>query len=181
MTIKELTLEFKKFQQETLENFNKMLGLINKDVEEQEDKFPIWSPKNKEKYYFVDNNGIVKGALYEDGNENQELRVLFGNAHKLDVQAERFALINKYTNLYRKYVEEHSEESNWHNFHEEKWYAFYDNKNKRIDTSCDYEGKCQGIIYSDTRQVIRDAIEFIGEKNMLKYVLCVDEDYENYI
>lgn len=181
MTIKELTLEFKKFQQETIENFNKMLGLINENNEEQKPKkeLTIWAPKDGEKYYFIDLYGRVDSCLFNAGDSFDSQMMAIGNVYQTKEDAERFALINRFTNLYRKYIEEHDEIVDWHDYCEEKWYAFYNYKENRIDISCDYDGQCQGVVYATNRQIIVDAIDFIGEKNMLQYVLEIEVDDEN--
>lgn len=181
MTIKELTLEFKKFQQETLENFNKMLGLINENNEEQKPKkeLTIWKPKDGDKYYFINHYGNIEGTQYDDEDQFDTRNVGNGNAYSTIDDAQRFLLINKFSDLYRKYVEQHSGELCWNNFSQDKWYAYYDHRHDKIDISCDYEGKCQGIVYADTKQTIIDAIKFIGEKNMLRYVFEVDPNNDN--
>lgn len=175
MTNKELEMEFKDFKDEVskiLESMRLMIRDITEKVPHKKE-LNIWKPQEGEEYYYSESDGSILSAVYNEDLKKHSHRIICGTAHETMLDAERYALINKYSNLYRKYVEEHSEELCWGNPSQDKFYAYYDFETNQIDISEDFVTKSQGTIYAHSKEVIYDAIEFIGKKNMLKYVFEV--------
>ena len=77
----------------------------------------------------------------------------------------------KYTRLFRQYVEQHSELLDWGNREQSKYSLYYEHYDKQIqywnNTTCQHVGS----IYASSTQVLQEAIEFVGEDNVKKYIL----------
>lgn len=150
-----------------LEALKKQLEEIKKQIEElEESKKEIWMPEIGEDYWYITDTCTVADASYFD-NEIFEC----GNFFKTEAEAEYQANVQKYTNLYRKYVEEHSKPLDWNNVNQCKCYAYYSSYQDAIGFYTEHHKKLQGVIYASEQQILEDAISFVGEENAIKYVL----------
>lgn len=137
-------------------------------------KGEIWKPEIGEDYWYITDTGSVADACYdEDGFDNEVFDC--GNFFKTEAEAEYQAKVQKYTNLFRKYVEEHSEPLDWETGDKCKYYSYYDYENSKIYFDCAYSYRQQGTIYASSKEVLDEAISFVGEENVLKYVLGVEK------
>ena len=75
--------------------------------------------------------------------------------------------------MFKHYVEEHSEPLDWKDIEQDKWYIYYDFHNGCIDFDIDNIWEIQGIIYASSEQILKDAIAYVGEENVKKYILGV--------
>lgn len=156
--------------QQKIVDMEKQLAELRKELEKKDRG--IWKPKKCEVYYSVDNDGDVFG----DANENTDLdndRFRFGNYYKTEEEAEKMSNYLKYTNLLRKYVEEHSEPIDWGE-DTKKYFIYRTNQPKRLIVDYDYYQQ-QGTIYASSEKVLREAIEFVGEDNIKKYIFGIEE------
>ena len=147
-----------------------------KKVKIEEEKKPergkIWKPEKHEDFFYLDEIG----ALYDDtyfGYPSDDLKLSIGNFYKTSEEAKHQLEVQKYTNLFRKYVEEHSEPLDWNNT-EEKYFLIWNFYSKDFAFNAYCRTKIQGTVYSSSKQVLEDAIEFVGKDNVIKYVLGVD-------
>lgn len=145
-----------------------------KVVDNKPKKGEIWKPKNGDAFCYIDDKGspCYDECLCDCDSEIVEQ----GNYYKTIDEARFMSNVQKYTNLFRKYVEEHSEPLDWRNEFQDKYYIFYDYYKHRISHCSDFWQKGQGCIYSHSFVVLQDAIKFVGEDNVKKYVLGIDEN-----
>ena len=137
-------------------------------------KGEIWKPEIGEDYWYITDTGTVADACYdEDGFDNEVFDC--GNFFETEAEAEHQAKVQKYINLYRKYIEEHSEPLDWGCDDQGKFYSYYDYGNCQIYFDCACRYKQQGTIYASSKEVLEDAISFVGEENAIKYVLGVEK------
>jgi hypothetical protein len=136
-------------------------------------KSKIWKPNIDEDYWYIADTGTVADACYNKDDFDNEI-IDWGNFFKINSEAEHQSKVQKYTNLFRKYVEEHSEPIDWENDDQAKYCSHYDYYNSQIYFNCAYCHKQQGTIYANSKEILQDAISFIGEENFIKYVIGVE-------
>ena len=131
----------------------------------------IWKPKTKDRYYY-NYAGSTSSANHTDTHIDNN-RLYDYNFYKTKEEAEYRYAVNRYTEMFRRYVEEHSEQLNWDDDLQEKWCIYWSYRNECIGFCSNFYGKYQGIIYANSKAVLEDAIEFVGRDNVIKYVLGV--------
>lgn len=155
-----------------IEEVEQELAQLRQDLEKEEKG--IWKPDEDESedYYYIDESGDTYETYHASLPIDYE-HIAFGNYYKTKEEAEYQANVQKYTNLFRKYVEEHSDLIDWQDDTNEKWNIFYDFEDKKLYYTEHYICKEQGTIYASSEQILKDAVEFVGEDNVIKYVLGV--------
>lgn len=145
-----------------------------KKLEEKKLPRKRWRAVKGDKYWILDDEG---GYTYSDHyNETDNYFYSIGNYFKTKEEAEFYKNELIYTQMLKDYIYEHDDvELKWWDVGQEKWYLLYDFNNKVIMTNSIYTWKCQGAIYASNKQVLFDAIKFIGEENVKKYILKVEE------
>lgn len=158
--------------EQKIEQLQKQLDeLKNVKVEETKTK---WKPKIEEEFYYI--NEIIE--VVNDCNDNFNIdkkHIEIGNCFKTKEEAQFVADKIKYTLMFKHYVEEHSEPIDWENAKQEKWCICYNYVANDIQFDCDFKHKSQGTVYASSEQILKDAIEYVGEDNVIKYVLGVEE------
>ena len=168
------------------EEYERRIAELQKELEELkkvkvEDNTPkkgeIWKPEalTNEYYYYINELSETKRTFSCYDFPNDQMRMSNGNFYKTKEEAEHQANVQKYTNLFRKYVEEHSKPLDW-NSGTYKYYVYYSFWNNQIKIDYNYSSKIQSVIYASSEKVLEDAIEFVGKENVIKYVLGVDCD-----
>ena len=161
-------------KQEIKDKIAELEKQICKLQKELEDCGDIWKPKEDEKYYF--NYGDGETDFYTNDFDDKDAHLMgVGNCYPTRKKAQFEANREKYTRLFRQYVEQHSEPLNWGNEEQYKCYMFYDYENKKIRYSVSYTYKASFIIYASSEQVLKEAIDFVGEDNVKKYILEIGE------
>ena len=156
-----------------LEKLKQQLEEISKKIAELEkSKEEIWKPEIGDDYWYIAGIGSVADAC-DDEDDFDNAVFACGNFYKTEAEAEYQAKVQKYTNLFRKYVEEHSEPLDWGCDDKCKYCSHYDYRNCQIYFDCAYCHKQQGTIYASSQEVLQEAISFVGEENVIKYVLGV--------
>lgn len=131
-----------------------------------------WKPKDKETYWLIDCGGDIKDVLWHN-DKVDKWSYLTGNCFKTQEEAEEYKKQIEYTARYKNYVEEHSEQLDWNNTMQEKYFAQFCCNFNEIEIDSFLYHKVQGTIYASSEQIIWDAIKEIGEDNFKKYVLGV--------
>ena len=94
--------------QQELEELKK----VKVEEEKKPEKGKIWTPELDEDFFYFDENGALYGEEYCDV-VTDNLKLDIGNFYKTSEEAKHQLEVQKYTNLFRKYVEEHSEPLDW--------------------------------------------------------------------
>jgi len=155
----------------TVEQLEKKIAELQKQINEMK-REKIWKPLRGETYFYVDNDGTIE----ED--DNNELRIDLdkmnvGNCYQTEEKAEFEANREKYTRLFRQYVEQHTEPLDWKNINQDK-YSVYSSVGEGFYISPVATIKNAFQIYASSDEILRNAIEFVGEENFKKYILEVE-------
>ena len=167
MTKQEIQAQIKELQ----DKFN----ILSSELEKCENKavLSIWKPKESEKYYSIDGDYSVQ--CYTNDDDFDKYRIETGNCYKTSEEAEFEVQREKYTGLYRKYVKEHSEPMDFTDTKLKKFYAYWDMDIREIEIANHKEYIDSFQIYGSSEEIIRNAIEFIGKDNFMKYILEIKE------
>lgn len=158
------------------------VNLDNLTNEERETLLKLVEKGNKtnkkrerlETYYFISDKGAIccKSAL---GAVN-EIRYRLGNYFQTKEEAE-FAREKQliYQKLKDYALEHNTEEIDWNNFNQFKWFIKYDNNCEIIRYCWTRFLNCMNQIYFTSEEIARAAVEEIGEDNIKKYLFGVKE------
>ena len=157
--------------QQKIVDMEKQLAELKKELEKKDKG--IWKPKYGDSFCFLDSDAEIIADAY-CMNRADEDKVAFGNYYKTKEEAEKMANYLKYTNLLRKYVEEHSEPLDW-NTNTDKHFIYCDTLSKRIYINFTENRKQVGQIYASSKEILEEAIKFVGESNIKKYIFGIEE------
>ena len=167
--------ELEKKIAEMQEQFDKMQKQLDElkqvKVKEQKKK---WKPEIDEKYWFINDCGMVDWASWCD-DESDNWRYLTGNVFKTEQEAKEYKKKIEIQSKFKNFVEDRSDELDFKNNKQTKYHLKYDYYNNVITYDWNQSYKIQGVIYASSGQILRDAIKEIGEENIKKYVLEVEE------
>ena len=156
--------------QQKIVDMEKQLAELKKELEKKDKG--IWKPEEEGKYYYIDAQGLVVETKLNNWGRNVYF-LSIGNYYKTEEEALKMANYLKYTNLLRKYVEEHSEPIDWEDG-TKKYFIYCTNQPRALIIDYDYY-RYQGTIYASSEEVLLDAIEFVGEENIKKYIFGIEE------
>ena len=171
MNIKELVESWEgKSKEQIIESLMNELEIFNKEEKENTNK--IWKPEYGEYYFCIDADGDVAIFTYED-DDVDKFRYLIGNMFKTKEETEEYAKKIKFQAKFKNFVKERNNELNWNDYDQSKWYMYYNHYRKEIMFLDETFNKNQGTIYASSEQILKDAINEIGEENVKKYILEV--------
>lgn len=167
----------KKELEDKISELEKQLVELKGELEKEDSKMPvgeIWKPEENEEYYFNYFDGLTDYYRNEFDNEDTMLMQI-GNCYHTREKAEFEANREKYTRLFRQYVEQHSEPLDWKNSNEKKYTLYYEYIGKKI--KYDNFSVCRyfSTIYASSEEVLKEAVDFVGEENVKKYILEIGE------
>ena len=146
------------------------------DWEIVEEKKKYWTPKEKEKYFYIEDCMGVS----DDRNVQAPIdycRFNIGNFFKTKIEAEHILEKLKVIHELQKFAYENNEgEIDWKNFNQCKYYLVYDTKDE--DLYVDYSIQCESEpfnIYFTSSKIAKKAIEEIGEDRIKKYYFNVED------
>lgn len=146
------------------------------DWEIVEEKKKYWTPKEKEKYFYIEDCMGVS----DDRNVQAPIdycRFNIGNFFKTKIEAEHILEKLKVIHELQKFAYENNEgEIDWKNFNQCKYYLVYDTKDE--DLYVDYSIQCESEpfdIYFTSSKIAKRAIEEIGEDRIKKYYFNVED------
>ena len=146
------------------------------DWEVVEEKKKYWTPKEKEKYFYIEDCMGVS----DDRNVQAPIdycRFNIGNFFKTKIEAEHILEKLKVIHELQKFAYENNEgEIDWKNFNQCKYKIFYDAEDK--DLYVDYSIQCESEpfnIYFTSSKIAKRAIEAVGEDRIKKYYFNVEE------
>ena len=146
------------------------------DWEIVEEKKKYWTPKEKEKYFYIEDCMGVS----DDRNVQAPIdycRFNIGNFFKTKIEAEHILEKLKVIHELQKFAYENNEgEIDWKNFNQCKYYLVYDTEDE--DLYVDYSIQCESEpfgIYFTSFKIAKRAIEAVGEDRIKKYYFNVEE------
>ena len=146
------------------------------DWEIVEEKKKYWTPKEKEKYFYIEDCMGVS----DDRNVQAPIdycRFNIGNCFKTKEEAEHILEKLKVIHELQKFAYENNEEEiDWKNFNQCKYKIFYDAEDE--DLYVDYSIQCESEpfnIYFTSFKVAKKAIEAVGEDRIKKYYFNVED------
>lgn len=151
--------------------------ITEEELKKLEEKKPRkrWRAEKGQKYWLVNSNG----ALFSDKEDNWDIdneRYSRGNYFQTQEEAEFHRKELIYTQMLKDYIYEHDDvELDWNDAIKDKYYLMYNFYDKEIDSYSNWKYKPQGVICASNRQILKDAVKFIGEENVKKYILKVEE------
>lgn len=164
--------------QNRISEVEKMLCELKDELEDMEEKEvekgKIWEPAYREEYWYID----CCGGVHKDSNFNiysDKNAINIGNCYPTKEKAEFEANREKYTRLFRQYVEQHSEPLDWEDEEQRKYYCYYNLIAGEIFYDYRLTNQCAFAIYASSEEVLQEAIDFIGKKNFLEFVMEVKE------
>lgn len=155
--------------EEKIKELQKQLDELNAKVDETKKR---WIPVENEQYCYIDEDLEIESEFFDDDEYDNNL-IKLGNCFKTKEEAQFVADKIKYTLMFKNYVEEHSEPLDWKDDKQEKWYIYYHYYNNCIKCGLSGSLKTQGVIYASSEQILKDAINYVGEENVKKYILGV--------
>lgn len=157
--------------QQKIVDMEKQIAELKKELDKKDKG--IWKPEVGEGYYFIDEK--CEECVTNNYGAGRDKEIFeCGNCYKTKEEAMKQANYLKYTNLLRKYVEEHSEPLDWQT-NQRKFHLYYDLPNKKIKCWSDIFIQNQGTIYASSEEVLKDAISFLGEENIKRYIFFIEE------
>ena len=146
------------------------------DWEIVEEKKKYWTPKEKEKYFYIEDCMGVS----DDRNVQAPIdycRFNIGNFFKTKIEAEHILEKLKVIHELQKFAYENNEgEIDWKNFNQCKYYLVYDTEDGELYV--DYAVYCKREpfnIYFTSFKVAKRAIEAVGEDRIKKYYFNVED------
>lgn len=142
---------------------------------EEPKKKSIWKPAQNESYYIYYAGHTTNARNTQTTLD--DVRFKDFEYYKTEEEALYGGLVHRYTEMFRRYVEEHSKPLDWNDIGKNKWFlkwSFYEGGDIIFD--CNSKIKTQGVVYASSMEVLEDAIEFVGRDNVKKYVLGVIDD-----
>lgn len=164
----------KKELENKISELEKQLVELKGELEKKDSEMPvgeIWKPKEGESYVW---HNIFTDDYYEESNTCTDFDILImnsGSAYPTKEKAEFEANREKYTRLFRQYVEQHSEPLDWNNNEQIKYCVYYNYKGQNIKYLECYGYSFLSCICASSKEVLQDAIDFVGEGNVKKYIL----------
>ena len=168
--LKDGNIKFNNFTQETIAN------TLAEDWEIVEEKKKYWTPKEKEKYFYIEDCMGVS----DDRNVQAPIdycRFNIGNFFKTKIEAEHILEKLKVIHELQKFAYENNEgEIDWKNFNQCKYYLVYDTKDEDlyVDYTA-YSKKEPFNIYFTSFKIAKRAIKTIGEDRIKKYYFNVED------
>lgn len=150
---------------------------LNKLKKAPVEKPPFWKPKFQEKVFSYSLDGITE--FNYDMSQLQHINIIMlGNYYATYEEAEFAKNCAKFTNIYTKYLTENYKTNK--KGYKQGYMALFD-YGTSIYPNCHISvGRCehfkpQGAIISSTAKTIKDAIDYIGVENFIKYVLRITD------
>ena len=153
-----------------IEELSAQIEALKGEMKKETPKGEIWKPKVGKIYYYIDYAGnVFSGECYSN------VELVAGNMYPTEEKAQFEANREKYTRLFRQYVEQHSEPLDWKNKEQEKWCVSYNHLWERLIYQKDFDVQGAGI-YGSSEEVMQEAVEFVGRENFLRYIIGVEEN-----
>ena len=171
MTKIELEKQIKELEEKQAELQKQIDELKKIKIEELKKK---WKPEIDEKYFYISYEGTVCLATWSN-DDLDNWRYFIGIIFQTSQEAREYRKKIEIQARFRNFMQERNEELDWENYDQDKYCLLYNHDNKKIVLECAFVKKYQGVIYASSEQILKDVIAEIGEENIKKYVLGVEE------
>lgn len=144
-------------------------------IQEEEEK-KWWKPEKRTQYYVIHGDGDVERICYTN-NPSDNRAIFMGNCFRTEEEAkftiEKLKVIHE---LEKFAYESNTEEIDWKNFNQCKYYLVYDTEDEElyVDYTA-YSKRGPFNIYFTSSKIAKRAIEEIGEDRIKKYYFNVEE------
>lgn len=149
----------------------KLMKLIQKS---NGSKGKVWKPDYRRKYFYINEcGGIMNSKWYDDSIDADRYEI--GNYFQTKEAAD-FALEKlKVEAELRRFAEENNEyEIDWENRNQNKWFIYYDCVMKNIGIVY-YTILRTHCVYFSSKEITKQAIDYIGEERLRKYYLGIED------
>ena len=147
------------------------------EVVEEKNKNKWWKPKVNEQYFYIRSTGIVDYHNC-DNDKIDKLFQSFGNCFQTVKEAKFVAEKLKVIRELEKFAfENNSEEIDWNNSKQGKYYFYFDYADMSIVIDSYYI--CQDTpfnIYFTSKEIAEKAIKTVGEERIKKYYFGVEDE-----
>lgn len=140
-----------------------------KQVKVEEPKQKRWKPENGELYFYAGYD-CCKGSSFSDYDELDKWNYLTGNCFETPEETKEYRTKFEIRAKYRKFIEEHTEPLDWEDGRA-KWYLTYVYNDIGESISFTWGNPCQGTIYASSKEIIEQAIDYIGGEEVAKKYL----------
>lgn len=161
----------------TNEERETLLKLVEKGNKTKENKInkKRWRSGQNCAYYFITNCGDLRSDT-EYGSAFDEKNYRFGNYFKTEEEAEFARKKQLICQQLKDYALEHNtEEIDWNNLNQFRWFINYNSNSKRIIYCWTRYLIDINQIYFTSEEIARAAVEEIGKDNIKKYLFGVKE------
>lgn len=149
---------------------------INAQINEQEletKKKGFWKPEAGEYYFFISDNGRLEKARWRDRAVDQN-RFNLGNCFKDLYEVTKRAKYLKIKQELKEWASKCENEVDWENPNQTKYSVLYDGLSDEIKAVRSVWTKEDNIYFAD-EEVLKQAIESIGEERLKKEYYGVEE------
>ena len=159
------------FNEETITN------ILADDWEIVEEKKKYWTPKEKEKYFYIEDGMGVS----DDRNVQAPIdycRFNIGNFFKTKIEAEHILEKLKVIHELQKFAYENNEgEIDWSEYDQRKYTIVFDHKSHDLglDVWCVNQDSPFNI-YFTSKELVKNAIKAVGKDRILKYYFDINEE-----
>lgn len=151
------------------------LGELEKQAKAEEKQSKRWKPKNDEVYWYLDDEGIVYDRWDDLGQDNCGL--LRGNVFKTEEEADWEDQHRIVATELKHFVAENDPrpitEECWGQG-VAKYVLLCDYYAKELDINCVYSLLYSNQVFASSPEVLKKAIEHIGEERLKKYYFGVE-------
>ena len=161
MNKEEILQEINKMK-ENITNLEKQVELYNK--QEKENK--VWIPKNREKYWTINNDGFISQFNWID-DDVDNFKISIGWVFKTEDEAKRKLFELQLENKLKEFaINNNEEEINWNDDSQYKYTITYDNQIKFA--ILDYRTIKSFNIYFSSKKIANKAIETFKD-DLIRY------------
>lgn len=154
-----------------IEELKEKLTKLEAELKEsKEPKGKRWKPEYNNIYWHITTGGNFRCWEWED-DDIDEFRYLTQNCFETEEEAEEHKKEIETYFKFKNYVEEHSEPVDWNNDCQQKFRYYYSFDEEDICCGFDIFLKYQGAIYASSVEILKDAIDYIGGKEVAKRYL----------
>lgn len=168
MTNKTVTINIENLSEEERKQFMELVEKSNKE------KNKVWKPTDREKYYYIRNDGEVYHGFYEKYCSTDCGNYSMGNCFRTEEEA-KFAVEKlKVIAELKRFAEENNDKIDWNDESQDKYCLRYDYKYNKMLVESNQFLKHNSTYFS-SKEIAKRAIETIGKERLKKYYFEVEE------